>query len=148
MRSKTSLVRLILLALVATVAVACGGDDATTSPVAAGTTHEEETLTPAEAAPFAANIERLLGQARDAYEAGNAEGAGELVAEAYLSNYELLEHTVEEADHDLNEELEALMGTELRAKIKEGAPATEIAQMIDEALDLLAQGMKALENAA
>jgi len=151
MRSKTSLGRVILLALVVALsAAACGGDE-TGTPGASGEgadQHEEGPLTLDEATPFAQNIEKLLGQAREAYEAGETEGASELVAQAYLSNYEALEHSIEEADAELNEELEALLGTELRARIKEGAPATEIAQMIDEALDLLAEGMTALENAA
>ncbi|MDQ4064529.1 MAG: hypothetical protein M3161_00600 [Actinomycetota bacterium] len=133
----------IALVLVALLAFgACGGDEA---PAGAGSgSHDETMMEDVDPAATVAEIERLLDEAEATY-ADDPEAAAELVAEAYLENYEHIEHAVEEADHDLNEELEGLLGTDLRARMQEGAPEEEIASMISEARDLLADALAALK---
>ncbi|MDQ3964039.1 MAG: hypothetical protein M3277_09060 [Actinomycetota bacterium] len=89
-------------------------------------------------------INELLDEILAAYEAGDADEAAELSAEAYLENYEVIEAEVIENAPDINEELEPLLGAELRRQIQEGAPQTEIADMIERARALLAQALEAL----
>lgn len=94
-----------------------------------------------------AEIDRLLDEMLVAYEAGETEEAGDFAAEAYLDNYEHLEHAVEEVDEDLNEELEELLGTEMRAAISDDVPATELRSMVEEARTLLVDAVEAIEAA-
>ncbi len=90
------------------------------------------------------NIDALLTQILEAYEAGNTEEASELAAEAYLENYELVEADVIHLAPEVNEELEPLLGAELRKKIGEGVPVSEIESMIDRARTLLKQAREAV----
>ena len=94
-----------------------------------------------------ANINGLLDEIIERYEAGEADEAAELVAEAYLENYELIEAEVIEHAPDVNAELEPLLGAQLRAQINEGAPASEIESMIEEIRRLLADAEAALAEA-
>lgn len=112
---------LALLALVALTGSACGGDS----------------LGPGEARRYFGNIDTLLGQVVEAHERGNAGEAAELAAEAYLENYEHLESEVMEEDPELNEELEGLLGTRLRRRIRQGIPQEELEEMVEEARALL-----------
>jgi hypothetical protein len=93
-----------------------------------------------------AEIERLLDQAVDAYDPANADASAELVAEAYLQNYETIEAGVIEAAPKVNAELEPLLGAQLRKRIRDGAPKQEIAGMVRRAKQLLGQGVEALEG--
>ena len=90
------------------------------------------------------NIENLLTRILQAYRAGNTEEAAELAAQAYLENYEIVEADVIRLAPDVNEELEPLLGAELRARIREGAPADEIASMVERARTLLRQARTAV----
>jgi hypothetical protein len=94
-----------------------------------------------------ANINRLLDEILEAYEGGEAEQAAELVAEAYLENYELIEADVIEHAPDVNAELEPLLGAQLRARINASAPASEIESMVEEARRLLREAEDALAEA-
>lgn len=94
-----------------------------------------------------ANIEELLDEILARYEAGEADEAAELAAEAYLENYELIEADVIEHAPDVNAELEPLLGAQLRAQINEGVPASEIESMIEEIRRLLADAEAALAEA-
>jgi hypothetical protein len=89
-------------------------------------------------------IETLLGQILAEYEEGEAEEAAELAAEAYLENYEVVEADVIRLAPEVNEELEPLLGAELRARIQEGVSAEELERMIDRARELLAQAREAV----
>jgi hypothetical protein len=90
-------------------------------------------------------IESLLDEVVAAYKAGDAEGAAELSAEAYLENYEVIEAEVIEYAPDINEELEPLLGAELRRRIQEGAPVEDIEEMVARAKELLADALETLE---
>lgn len=132
--------RALVLASIAAGALllgACAEKDDSATPQAT------EEVAPAE---VVAAIEDLLGEIDETYAAGDAERAAELAAEAYVENYELIEEDVEEAAPDLNEELEGLLGTELRDRIQAGAPQTEIATMISRARRLLQEALKVLEG--
>lgn len=89
-------------------------------------------------------IDSLLGQILTEYEEGEAAEAAELAAEAYLENYEVVEADVIRLAPDVNEELEPLLGTELRARIQEGVPVSELESMIERARELLAEARAAV----
>jgi hypothetical protein len=96
-------------------------------------------------AEIAEEIESLLDEIVAAYEDGDAEGAAELSAEAYLENYEVIEAEVIEYAPEINEELEPLLGAELRRQIQEGAPVEDIEEMVARAKELLAEALEILE---
>jgi hypothetical protein len=96
-------------------------------------------------AEVAANIEDLLDEVQTAYEGGDAARASELAAEAYLENYEVIEAEVIELAPEINEDLEPLLGAELRRQIEEGASVEDIANLIAEARRLLAQAVEEIE---
>lgn len=91
-----------------------------------------------------AEIEELLDEIVATYKAGDAEAAAELAAEAYLENYEVIEAEVIEKAPDVNEELEPLLGADLRREITAGAPAEDIEQMVARAEELLAEALDAI----
>ena len=93
-----------------------------------------------------AEIEDLLDEIVTTYEAGDAGAAAELSAEAYLENYEVIEAEVIEKAPQVNEELEPLLGADLRKRINEGAPVSEIEDMVARAKGLLAEALEALEE--
>jgi prolyl-tRNA synthetase len=92
------------------------------------------------------NIDALLTEIVAKYKAGATDEAAELAAEAYLENYEHLEDDLKKKSPDVNEELEQLLGTELRAKIKDAVPASELETMAARARVLLARAKKALDS--
>jgi hypothetical protein len=91
-------------------------------------------------------IEHLLDEIVAVYESGDADAAAELSAEAYLENYEVIEAEVIEVAPDVNEELEPLLGADLRKSIQEGAPVSDIKDMVARAKELLAQALAAIEG--
>ncbi|MDQ3953995.1 MAG: hypothetical protein M3285_00400 [Actinomycetota bacterium] len=91
-----------------------------------------------------AEIEELLGEIVATYKAGDADAAAELAAEAYLENYEVIEAEVIEKAPDVNEELEPLLGADLRRQITAGAPVEDIEQMVARAEELLADALEAI----
>jgi hypothetical protein len=99
-----------------------------------------------EPAEVGAEIEELLTEVVAAYRAGNPEEAGELAAEAYLENYEVIEAEVIELAPKVNQQLEPLLGAELRKRIREGAPTSEIAAMVARAEKLLGRALEVLEH--
>ena len=92
-------------------------------------------------------IEGLLDEIEAAYAAGDADEASELAAEAYLENYEVIEADVIELAPEINEELEPLLGAELRRQMEAGASEEEIGEMIARAKELLGQALAAIEEA-
>lgn len=94
-----------------------------------------------------AEIEELLTEIEEAYAEGDADAAAELSAEAYLENYEVIEAEIIELAPEVNEELEPLLGAELRRQIQAGAPQEEIESMIARARQLLHEALEALEGA-
>ena len=93
-----------------------------------------------------ATINELLDEIESLYAEGEAEEAAELAAEAYLENYEVIEAGVIQAAPEVNEELEPLLGAELRKQIQEGADPEEISSMIERARVLLDEALAAVEE--
>jgi hypothetical protein len=92
-------------------------------------------------------IEVLLDRALAAYRSGEAEEAAELIAQAYLENYELVEGEVIEHAPELNDELEPLLSAGLRAQVRDGVPVEDLARAIERAKALLARARQAVAEA-
>ncbi len=119
---RLSSVLLILFAGLALAVAGCGGDDEA----------EEESATPAEAVAEIEEIKTMLGTAVDQVRDGDADAAEETVGDAYLEHFEKVEHPLGEEDHELMEELEEAISTDLRNDIKDGKSADEIQAAVDE----------------
>jgi hypothetical protein len=112
----------LLLATLALGATAgCGGSDST----------EEHSATPAEAVAEIKEIKTLLATAVDQVRSGDFEAAEETVGDAYLEHFESVEDPLGERDHDLMEELEEAISTNLREDIRDGKSADEIETAVD-----------------
>jgi hypothetical protein len=120
---RLSVVLSVLLATLALGATAgCGGSDES----------EEEAATPAEAVAEIKEIKTLLATAVVQVRAGDADTAEETVGDAYLEHFEHVEAPLGERDHDLMEELEEAISTDLRNDIKAGKSADEIETKVDD----------------
>jgi DNA anti-recombination protein RmuC len=106
----------------------------------------EESATPAEAAAEIGEIETLLDQAVEEYRSGDAEAAEETVGDAYLEHFEKVEHPLEEIDEEFMEELEHTISTTIRERIKQDAPADEVAQLVEETKQDLGRAEELLEQ--
>jgi hypothetical protein len=128
----------LLLAFAATLlAVAgCGGSDES----------GEESATPAEAVAEIDEIKLLLARAVDEVRDGDAEAAEETVGDAYLEHFEHVEGPLGERDHELMEELEEAISTDLRNDIKAGKAADEIREEVDEIRDDLDRAVEVLQG--
>ena len=107
----------LLVAILALGAASgCGGSDESS----------EESTTPAEAVAEIAEIKTMLATAVDRVRAGDTDAADTTVGDAYLEHFEHVEDPLGEADHELMEELEEAISTDLRKDIKDGKSADEI----------------------
>ena len=77
-------------------------------------------------------IKTMLATAVDQVRSGDAKAAEETVGDAYLEHFEHVEHPLGEKDHELMEELEEAISTDLRNDIKDGKSADEISSAVDE----------------
>ena len=137
---KTFLLLIVLLGLVALTVTACGSDD--DSPPSAATSSdeaeeegeegEEGEVTAEEAAAEIDEIKRMLDEGLAQYQDGDTEAADTTVGDAYLEHFEKVEHPLEEQDHELMEDLEHRISTEIRDEMKEGASADEVAALVEE----------------
>ena len=107
---------ILLFAALALAVAGCGGSDES----------EEESATPAEAVTEIDEIKTMLATAVNQVRAGDADAAEETVGDAYLEHFEQVEHPLGEEDHELMEELEEAISTDLRNDIKDGKSADEI----------------------
>jgi hypothetical protein len=131
---KTFLLLIVLLGLVALTVTACGSDD-DPSPAAATATEdgeEEGEVTAEEAAAEIDEIKRMLDEGLAQYQDGDTEAADTTIGDAYLEHFEEVEHPLEEQDHELMEDLEHRISTEIRDEMKEGASADEVAALVEE----------------
>ena len=135
MRRLSSVLPLALAALLLAVA-GCGGSDES----------DEESATPAEAVTEIDEIKTMLATAVDQVRAGDADAAEETVGDAYLEHFEHVEGPLGERDHDLMEELEEAISTDLRDDIKNGKSADEIEDAVEEIEDELDEAVKALRR--
>jgi ABC-type Fe3+-citrate transport system substrate-binding protein len=125
------LVLLLVLAALALTAAGCGSSDESSSST---TTAEEgeESATPEEAVAQIAAIKVALAKAVTQVEVGNRELADETVGDAYLEHYEEVEGPLGDRDHDLMEEIEEAISTDLRNRIKDGDDPSQIQASVDE----------------
>ncbi len=87
-------------------------------------------------------IERLLNEAKTAYQNGNTQMAFDLVTEAYLDNYEFIEGPLGEVDSDLMFKIEIDMRQNLRDMIKSNESPDKVGAQIDMILSDLSQAKK------
>lgn len=99
---------------------ACGGDEQTAPPAASASEARSE------AAATRASLQKALAQMK----AGDRKAAGNTVSEGYLQHFEDVEGPLDKVDHELNEKLEDGIKDDLREKIKSGAPASEVEQLV------------------
>jgi hypothetical protein len=145
------LLLLIMLAAGLVVVAGCGGDDSSTSAsetVAATTTEEgeeeEETSTPEEALAEIQAIGPLLDAAVSQYAGGENDAAEEAVGDIYLEHFEKVEGPLGEVNHDLMEELEEMISTELRTAMREGETVEDVQSLAAEIHLKLADAEEAL----
>jgi hypothetical protein len=122
---------LLLFALLAalTVGVAgCGGSDS--EPAEETTTEEEHASSPEEALAEVRAIPALLDEAVATYTSGDQKAAADAVGDIYLEHYEDVEGPLGERDHDLMEEIEEQISTELRKDMEAGKPESEIDALV------------------
>ncbi len=74
----------------------------------------------------------MLDEGLAQYQDGDQEAADTTVGDAYLEHFEKVEHSLEERDHELMEELEHRISTEIRDEMKDGASADEVAALVEE----------------
>lgn len=141
-RNRFSTLIAVVGSLAAFALVAGCGSDESSSPAE----EEHEAVTPAKAIAEIAQVRTGLAASLAAYQGGNAEKADQLVGDAYLEHFELVEGPLEERDEELSEELEELIREELRQEIQGGAKASRVAKLIDEAKRELSEAERALKG--
>jgi DNA repair exonuclease SbcCD ATPase subunit len=133
---RTFVLALLALSLVS-FGAACGSDEESS----------EEDTTAAAAAAEIDTIKSMLDDALAKYKAGDVEAAEETVGDAYLEHFEEVEHPLEEVDEELMENLEHTISTDIRTKMKDGAPASEIEQLIEQTKTDLDEAKSKLQGA-
>jgi hypothetical protein len=121
------LIRLLtlLLALAAPAALVAGcGDDEKSDE------KSEETSTPQQAIAEIGEVRKLLAQVVVKIREGDRAAAEKLAGDAYLEHFEKVEGPLGEKDHELMEEIEEQIATELRDEIKSGASTAQIAALV------------------
>jgi hypothetical protein len=108
-----------------TFAVGCGNSDGKESSSADAKTAATAKRAIAEIAAVRAGLDQAL----TTYRSGDKAAADRQVGDTYLQHFELVEGPLDKVDHVLKEKLEGGIREELRARIKAGAPRTEIAQL-------------------
>jgi hypothetical protein len=116
---RTIVLLALLLAAVALTGTACGSSD-------------DDGASSAEAAAEIDQIKTMLDEGLAQYRAGDEKAADTTVGDAYLEHFEEVEDPLGERDHEFMEELEHRISTEIRDKMKDGAPEDEVAQLIDD----------------
>lgn len=132
-----------VVSLLAALAFLAGcGDNDSSSPAE----EEHESVTPAKAIGEITQVRIGLGAGLAAYQQGEAEKADQLVGDAYLEHFELVEGPLEARDEELSEELEELIREEIRAEIQDGAKPSQVAKLVEEANHGLNEAEKALKG--
>jgi hypothetical protein len=120
------------------VVAGCGSDSGSTSAgdTTVSTTteesEEEEEATPAQALAEIAAIRTLLDEAVAQYAAGDHSGAADAVGDIYLEHYEHVEGPLGDVNHDLMEEIEEKLSTDLRTSMEDGAEQSEIQALVSD----------------
>ena len=132
----SAVLRILVATLVLGVAAGCGGGDDSA----------EESTTPAEAVAEIGEIKTMLATAVDQVRAGDTDAAETTVGDAYLEHFEHVEDPLGEEDHELMEELEEAISTDLRNDIKDGKSADEIEAAVAEIDADLDRAVELLQN--
>jgi hypothetical protein len=115
---RTVVILALLLGAVAFTGAACGGSS------------EDEESSPTEAVAEIDQIKTLLDEGLAQYRDGDKEAADTTVGDAYLEHFEKVEDPLGERDHELMEDLEHQISTEIRDEMKDGVPADQVAKLI------------------
>ena len=113
------------LALVSSLALAACGSDKETEKA-------EEQTSPAQARAEIGEVRAALDQAVASLREGDAKAAENAVSEGYLQHFEKVEGPLGAVDAELNEKLEDGIREDLRDKIRDGAPVTEVTRMVSD----------------
>lgn len=137
---KTRICAVVALGLAGLV-IGCGSsnDDASSEEAEHGTT-------PQQAIAQIGEVRSGLAQALATYKAGDVRAADEQVGDAYLQHFELVEGPLEEADHELKEQLEDTIREELREQIRADAGKAKITALVKEIDAKLEKAEQALSN--
>lgn len=111
------------------VVTGCGSDSESSS---SGDESAEESSTPAQALVEIVTIRALLDDAVAKYAAGDHSGAADDVGDIYLEHYEHVEGPLGDVNHDLMEEIEENLSTDLRTKMDDGAEQSEIDALVSD----------------
>jgi hypothetical protein len=117
---RTLVILVVMLGAVALVGTACGSSD------------EEEETSPAAAVAEIDEIKAMLDTGLAQYRSGDQEAADTTVGDAYLEHFEHVEDPLGERDHELMEDLEHRISTEIRDEMKDGTPPDQVATLIAE----------------
>lgn len=123
---------MLLVAVLALGLVAAGCDDDSDDSESVAEEAEATALTPEEAVAEIAVVRKQIDDGLAAYEDGDQAAADELVTDAYLEHFELVEPPLEEADPELNEELEVLIRETLANAVAEGEPVGDVKKIVDD----------------
>jgi len=93
---------------------------------------EERESTPAQALAEIVAIRALLDDAVAQYASGDHSGAADAVGDIYLEHYEHVEGPLGDVNHDLMEEIEGKLSTDLRGAMDDGAEQSEIDALVSE----------------
>ena len=121
---------LALAALTLALPIAGCGDDTDDD---AAEQVEEAAVSPQQAIAEIALVRQGMDEGLAAYEAGDTAQAEQLVGDAYLEHFELVEPPLEEVDEELNEELEVLIRETLRDAIVAGEPVSQVEKLVMQA---------------
>jgi hypothetical protein len=130
---------LAMAASLALVATGCGDDDSEPA-------EPEEAVSPREAIAEIGETRSGLDAALAAYRKGDVAEAEQLVGDAYLQHFELVEPPLEERDEELMEELEVLIRETVRNAISGGEPLKRVERLVEEADEGLDEAERALES--
>jgi hypothetical protein len=119
---------------------ACGGSDSSSS-----STSEQENASPKVAAKEVGETRDALKAALATYTGGDASGAQEQVAEAYVSHFEEVEGPLESKNAELKEDLEHAISGDLRASMKAGKPAAAVEAQVKQIIADLDKAEAALQ---
>src|SRR4051812_28888139 len=107
---------------------ACGGNDEKSSASETSTEEASPQATLAEIAAVKAGLDTAVEQVRS----GDSKAAEETVSNTYVDHFEKVEDPLDKVDHELNEELEEGISTDLRKQISNGATAAAVRNYVDD----------------
>jgi hypothetical protein len=117
---RTMVILVLMLGAVALAGTACGSSD------------DDEETAPAAAVAEIDQIKAMLDTGLAQYRSGDQEAADTTVGDAYLEHFEHVEDPLGERDHELMEDLEHRISTEIRDEMKDGTPPDQVATLIAE----------------